>query len=89
MEGSDCLESQVVGTSGAALPTRPTGRGNAGSIPPVDLWTTRLRPFQAFSRHGSLQGVSVLTMALRISRSLRIVATKATLCSLPFARRRS
>src|SRR5215469_2015798 len=88
-EGSDCLGSQVFGRSGAALPTGSTGAGSARSIPPVDLWTTRLRRIQALSRHDSLHGVSVLIIALRISRSLRMVATKATLCSLPLVRKRS
>ena len=89
LEPSDCLGSQVFWRSGAALPTGSTGPGNARSIPPVDLWTTRLRRIQTLSRHDSLHGVSVLIIALRISRSLRMVATKATLCSLPLARKRS
>src|SRR6266446_6636372 len=64
-----------------------SAHGNTGSIPPVDLWTTRRCWFQRFTRHDSLHGVSVLITALRISKSLRMVATSATLCSLPLARK--
>src|SRR5215510_10992426 len=80
---SDCDESQLLRKGSEGCPQGPQGVGPSEAS---RLWTCGqpavpvIHPGQ-----GDLHGVLVLIMALSISTKRRMVATIATLCSLPLA----